>query len=73
MQEPERRTETLEGVGVVETVVFYEEGLAKVVAEASSIPAPPSRAAVLGFDLRMLFRSIAELLKGKASGKVPAA
>jgi hypothetical protein len=73
MQEPERRTETFEGVGEVETVVFYEDGLAKIVAEADGMPAPPSRAAVLGFDLRMLFRSIAEVVKGKGSGKVPAA
>ena len=73
MQEPERRTETFEGVGEVETVVFYEDGLARVVAENRDVlPAKPSRAAVLSFDLRMLFKSIGELVTGKASRGPPA-
>jgi len=68
MQEPERRVETFEGVGDVETVVFYEDRLARVVAESGdSLPPRPSRAAVLSFDLRMLLKSIGEILTGKVS------
>ena len=68
MQEPERRTETFEGVGEVETVVFYEDRLARVVAEnGDRLPPRPSRAAVLSFDLRMLFKSIGEILTGRGS------
>jgi hypothetical protein len=65
---PERRVEHFEGVGEVETVVFYENDLASVVARAGAgLPRPPSRAAVVAFDLKMLFRSIGELLRGKAA------
>lgn len=73
MQEPEFRTEKFEGVGDVETVVFYEDRLARVIAEADELPAAPTRAAVLAFDLRMVLRSIGDIVRSKVAGKAPAA
>jgi hypothetical protein len=68
MQEPEHRTETFDGVGEVETVVFYEDRLARVLASNGEVlPERPSRAAVLSFDVRMLIKSIGELVTGKAN------
>ncbi len=67
-QTPERRTECFEGVGDVETVVFYEEGLAAVEASLpEAMPPRPSRAAIFGFKLRMTLRSLGELLRSRAA------
>ena len=70
-QEGERRTEQFEGVGAVETVVFYEPHLAAVIAEVGEEAEPEiTRLQVLGWKLGMLGRTVAGLVTGRRTPEV---
>jgi hypothetical protein len=68
-QQPERRVEQLDGVGDVDTVVFYEAQLAAVLESISSDkhPAPANRLQILGWKLSMGLRTVGALLGRKAA------
>lgn len=59
--EPERRTEEFEGVGAVETLVFYDASLASALEHAPAEP-PPTFGKNVGWKLKMHGRTILELL-----------
>ena len=60
--EPERRTEEFEGVGAVETLVFYDASLSTALAQAEAPTDPPSAGQNLAWKLKMHGRTILELL-----------
>ncbi len=59
--EPERRTEQFEGIGEVETLVFYDTSLASVLEHLPADPPPPLRKTV-GWKLKMHGRTMLELV-----------
>ena len=72
-QEPERRTEAFEGVGEVETLVFYKTALAAALESLPAVPPPPPLRKNIGWKLKMHGRTILELLglrKKKAASEV---
>ena len=58
--EPERRTEAFDGVGNVETLVFYDTALASAMTQLTD--ASPPIAETVGWKLKMHGRTILELL-----------
>jgi len=72
--EPERRTEDFEGVGAVETLVFYDTSLAGVLNQVPPDEPPPSLPENIGWKLKMHGRTLLELLglrKREAAPSVP--
>ncbi len=61
-QEPERRTEAFEGVGEVETLVFYEPALAAAFEQMPAAPPAPLLRKNIGWKLKMHGRTILELV-----------
>jgi hypothetical protein len=72
-QTPERRSESLEGVGDVETVVFYEEQVAAAVGRIDDSLAPDGRVRVALWKLGMMLRGVREMVRRKLRGSRPAA
>ena len=60
--EPEHRTEDFEGIGAVETVVFYETALASAL-EHMPEASPPALSQNIGWKLKMHGRTILKLLR----------
>ena len=61
-QEPERRTEAFEGVGEVETLVFYETALTAALEHMPAAEPPPPLRKNIGWKLKMHGRTILELV-----------
>ncbi len=59
--EPERRTEEFEGVGAVETFVFYDTSLASALEHVPADP-PPTLRKNIGWKLKMHGRTMLELV-----------
>lgn len=60
--EPERRIEQFEGIGAVETLVFYDAALARVLGQVPDEPPAVPRARTLGWKLKMHGRTILGLI-----------
>ena len=59
--EPERRTEEFEGVGSVETLVFYDDALTSALEQVPDAP-PPELKKNIGWKLKMHGRTILEFV-----------
>ena len=60
--EPERRTEDFDGVGEVDTLVFYETSLASALADMDEAPPQPPLTQNIGWKLKMHGRTLLELV-----------
>ncbi len=66
--EPERRTEDFEGVGAVDTLVFYDDALASALEQIPAVPPAPPLSKNIGWKLKMHGRTLLELFGLRKKG-----